>query len=789
MERKSLNKGFSKKSIGAASNQPLHRASSRKLHMGQQLQVNNARRPKVVRHATQLDMLNKLKRMAPFDAAAEHEFLVNMYKLRGSYISEGGGLATGRQSSGFNSYIESIGEERRGSVSEKIFEKISAGVKVKVDGQRSNIVPSTKKNNIVTTREGYRYVFLPADIARWESFVAMLVSIQMLLLPYLVSFDVNLGETFQMVEFVVDIVFCVDLVLQFNVAYEIFGLEGLGSVSIEHRTMGVDATKFYETRRRMISMNYLRGWFFVDFIAIIPLLLKSQTELSLTKTLRLPRLFRLLKVARVFRSLKSNSKLRRFLLYSKYTSAFRLIGLIVGIFVFNHFLACIWWAVAKESIEETKLENDSSSSYFTAYSQSVLLMMGERLDLTTNASKIFSIIIIIFTSIFVAVLFGEVAMLVTSFNANSQKYQTKMTELYEAMDTMGLPATLQERVLQFYDFLWLKHHSLDGKIAMASFFDELSPNLSKEIHMCMYKEMLLNVGFFREFTADVIHHLVMSLETKIFMPRDYVISVGECGTDMFFIDYGKAEVFLKHTHVKTLKKNDYFGEIALITDVRRTASVQASSFLQVVCLKREDFEACAEDMTVEGRQRVLAHILKQYYGKDILQRCSEPDFVYENSESQGADIDDETMDMFSDEFDPLHPHIAAEEEEIAGMMDSDLATIQRIELVENHVENINNKLDKLVNLTIKAMASSDMWKMRGAHDEATKGLSVQKELEGAPGRVVMGESSGLGLGGDEALRKRLQTAPDEGGGGDESEGSMSPEARMLRKTVSGGTSS
>ena len=41
----------------------------------------------MARHATQLDMLRKLKRMAPFDRAAEHEFLVNMYKLRGSYVS------------------------------------------------------------------------------------------------------------------------------------------------------------------------------------------------------------------------------------------------------------------------------------------------------------------------------------------------------------------------------------------------------------------------------------------------------------------------------------------------------------------------------------------------------------------------------------------------------------------------------------------------------------------------------------------------------------------------------
>ena len=128
--------------------------------------------------------------------------------------------------------------------------------------------------------------------------------------------------------------------------------------------------------------------------------------------------------------------------------------------------------------------------------------------------------------------------------------------------------------------------------------------------MYTYKEMLVGVGFFREFTADVIHRLVMSLHSKIFMPRDFIISVGECGTDMFFIEYGKAEVFLDHIHVRTLQKNDFFGEIALITDVRRTASVQASSYIQVVSLDRDSFEYCAEEMTIDSRKRVLKHILR-----------------------------------------------------------------------------------------------------------------------------------------------------------------------------------
>lgn len=93
--------------------------------------ISKQNRPKVARHATQLDMLRKLKRMAPFDKAAEHEYLVNMYKLRGSYVSHGKNLER----------VQSINSgtmrnmERRGSFTTSIFEGLQKGLKLGVNHQ------------------------------------------------------------------------------------------------------------------------------------------------------------------------------------------------------------------------------------------------------------------------------------------------------------------------------------------------------------------------------------------------------------------------------------------------------------------------------------------------------------------------------------------------------------------------------------------------------------------------------------------------------------------------------
>ena len=170
-------------------------------------------------------------------------------------------------------------------------------------------------------------MLLPRHIAWWESFIAFLVILQVIFLPYILAFTVEGGYTLYVLEFVVDILFICDMLIQFNVAYRIEIIaqvtgESNSTAELERR-LEQDQICQLETRRSYIAGHYVRTWFLIDFLAIIPIFVTSQGGLSLTKTLRLPRLFRLLKVARVVRKLKSNSKMRRFLLYSKYTSAFR----------------------------------------------------------------------------------------------------------------------------------------------------------------------------------------------------------------------------------------------------------------------------------------------------------------------------------------------------------------------------------------------------------------------------------------------------------------------------------
>jgi CRP-like cAMP-binding protein len=72
-----------------------------------------------------------------------------------------------------------------------------------------------------------------------------------------------------------------------------------------------------------------------------------------------------------------------------------------------------------------------------------------------------------------------------------------------------------------------------------------------------------------------------------------VFSQGDLGDSVYVIDKGRCEV-LRETgggqeHVADLGAGDYFGEMAVLADVSRSATIRALSPLDVLLIARNDF--------------------------------------------------------------------------------------------------------------------------------------------------------------------------------------------------------
>lgn len=87
------------------------------------------------------------------------------------------------------------------------------------------------------------------------------------------------------------------------------------------------------------------------------------------------------------------------------------------------------------------------------------------------------------------------------------------------------------------------------------------------------KSIIKKMYIFRYLTEKQCNLLIEAFRTARYEDGDYIIQEGEMGSRFYIIKNGEVEIVKNNKRLRTLGKNDYFGERALIYDEPRTASV------------------------------------------------------------------------------------------------------------------------------------------------------------------------------------------------------------------------
>ena len=107
-------------------------------------------------------------------------------------------------------------------------------------------------------------------------------------------------------------------------------------------------------------------------------------------------------------------------------------------------------------------------------------------------------------------------------------------------------------------------------------------------------ELVKGVPLFADLDKRELQGVASSMKERTFNTGQTIASEGQTGIGFFVIADGTAKVTQGDEERATLGPGDYFGEIALIDDGTRTASVTADSDLKVYGLTSWEFRPLVE---------------------------------------------------------------------------------------------------------------------------------------------------------------------------------------------------
>jgi CRP-like cAMP-binding protein len=132
-------------------------------------------------------------------------------------------------------------------------------------------------------------------------------------------------------------------------------------------------------------------------------------------------------------------------------------------------------------------------------------------------------------------------------------------------------------------------------------------------------ELIRTIPLFEGIEGRELQRLADSFKERRFEAGDVIAEEGKSGVGFFVIGEGEAEVFVHGNSVDTLKSGEYFGEIALIDDGARTATVKAKTSMQAYGLTAWDFRAFVESNASVAWQLLvaLAKLFRQSTRQDL----------------------------------------------------------------------------------------------------------------------------------------------------------------------------
>lgn len=190
----------------------------------------------------------------------------------------------------------------------------------------------------------------------------------------------------------------------------------------------------------------------------------------------------------------------------------------------------------------------------------VLLISNNDVGPRGKLQLFFVSLVILSGLLIIALIFGNIGVLVQNFSRKSTLFLEKIDNASEAMINLRLPEDVRKNVELYLSYTF---SASDHQKELDSFLSMLSPSLKQKVTNSIFRDYVFKNQ--KEIQDAFLNHLSI----KLFLPEDQIIQQGGDSESMYFIARGACNIYVTDHNrneilANTISEGSYFGEVGLV---------------------------------------------------------------------------------------------------------------------------------------------------------------------------------------------------------------------------------
>lgn len=422
----------------------------------------------------------------------------------------------------------------------------------------------------------------------WEGFVAVSCFLCSLAVSFQAAFKADL-ESLTAITYACDCVYLIHIAVKFFVA---FIREG-------------DLI----TSRKEIQRKYARKEFILDIVSVLPLELifvavKGNYVHGWQYVIRIGKLNRIL---RFYSTTAFFGKYEDQLGFN--TKAIRSFKYVLVAYTLIHTISCGWYSFACPNEAEVKnhfhcyshgwaVHKNQSMESLSTLQRYVKCLYWATITATTTgygdihavntSEKFYSVVsMLLGIGFFFGPILGYMASNLTNADSKRARYTHRIDVIKKHLKDKSVTMATRKKVTGYYDHLWTHHQG----VVKHNMFSELPMTFQAEISMVLNKHILEKAPLFQDVSLEFMRMTSLVIKPVTYLPKQIIFMKNDIRHTLFYVKRGLVEVIDDEDNdvaVKVLKEGSFFGEVSLLLNLPRCATVRAATYCELLMLDRSD---------------------------------------------------------------------------------------------------------------------------------------------------------------------------------------------------------